>query len=137
MNSTLVQRAATASTTRISTDMEQMWRNQFFAEQGRTPAESFVGIENTEPEINLRQMTKTVKFAGGAYDPAIIKFYEDIIIELQKEVERYKALWESLRSAAEGEAAESYVARQTVQPSLEFARKLRRSTRPALRLSAE
>ena len=89
MSLTLEQRVSTASTTRISSDLEQMWRNQFFAEQGRTPAKSFAGVGEEEPQNNLRQMTRAVRFAGGVYDGAIVKFYEDIIVELQKEVERY------------------------------------------------
>jgi hypothetical protein len=137
MNPTLDQRVSTGSTTRISTDLEQMWRNQFYAGQGRTPAESFAGIETVGPEIDFRQMAKTVRFAGATYDPAIIKFYEDIIVELQKEVERYKTLWASIRSAADAEIPESYVARQTIQPSADFAKKLRRSTKPGLRVSVE
>lgn len=128
---------ATASTTRISTDMEQMWRNQFFAEQERTPAASFAGIEAAEPGTNLRRMAQSVRLEGGFDYPAIIRFYEDIIIELQREVERYKALWVSARSAAEAEVPESYFARQTIQPSPAFAKKLRQTTKPGLRASAE
>lgn len=137
MSVTLEQRVATASTTRISTDLEQMWRNQFFAEQGRTPAQSFPSLASHETEGSLREITKTVRFAGGVYDPAIIRFYEDIIVELQREVERYKALWASVRSIADAEAPEFYVVRQTVQPSPAVARKLRSSTKPSLRISAE
>jgi hypothetical protein len=137
MNVTLEQRISTASTTRISSDLEKMWRNQFFAEQGRTPAKSFAGVEEEEPRSDLRQMTRAVRFAGGVYDGAIVKFYEDIIIELQKEVDRYKSLWASAQAATEEDEPESYLPRQTVKLSPEFAKKLSSGTRKSLRISAE
>jgi hypothetical protein len=127
-----------ASTTRISTDLEKLWRGQFLAEQGQTP----IGIVPTEskPEnnINITDMTATVRFAGGVYDPAIIRFYEDIILELQKQVVKYRELWEAAtRAAQQNEPDDVYFPRQTVPLSQKMAEKLRRSTRPGLRVSGE
>jgi hypothetical protein len=136
MNVALEQGMSAGSTTRISTDLEQLWRNQFFVQQERT-AESFASTNAIEPQRQLRQMTDNVRFAGGAYDPTIIHFYEDIIVELQREVERYKSLWASSLRAAQTETPETYFARQTAPLSPAMARKLRSRTRPGLRVSTE
>ena len=132
---TLFERERTsASTTRISTNLEDLWRGQFFAEQGQTPA----GImSDMKREHDFKDITSTVKFAGGLYDPAIISFYEDIILELQKQVVKYRQLWESATKAAQEDIEEVYFPRQTVPPSEKVAQKLRRSTKPGLRVSAE
>lgn len=137
MNSALLDGRTASSTTRISTDFEKMWRDQFLAQQERTPAESFADLEVVEPQGELRRVASTVRFAGGAYDPTIIKFYEDIIAELQREVERYRALWHAARAAAESEPVEQYAERDAVAPSPAFARKLKRSAKPSLRFAAE
>jgi hypothetical protein len=133
----ILQSEPFASTTRISTDLEKLWRSHFFASQESTPADSPFDLEVAEPQKNIRQMTSNVRFAGGVYDSTIIKFYEDIILELQREVERYKLLWESSRVKVEEEAEESYVARETVRLSPGMAEKLRRATRAGLRVSAD
>jgi hypothetical protein len=123
-----------ASTTRISTNLEDLWRGQFFAEQGQTPA----GImSDMQRESGFREIASTVRFSGGLYDPAIIRFYEDVILELQKQVVRYRALWEAATKAAHEEAEDMYVPQQTVPLSKEVAEKLRRSTKPGLRASVE
>ncbi len=123
-----------ASTTRISTNLEDLWRGQFFAEQGQTPAGI---ISDMKRENNFKYIASTVKFAGGLYDPAIISFYEDIILELQKQVVRYRQLWESASKGVQQDIEEVYFPRQTVPPSEKVAQKLRRSTKPGLRFSAE
>ena len=123
-----------ASTTRISTNLEDLWRGQFFAEQGQTPAGI---ISDMKRENNFKYIASTVKFAGGLYDPAIITFYEDIILELQKQVVRYRQLWESASKGVQQDIEEVYFPRQTVPPSEKVAQKLRRSTKPGLRFSAE
>jgi len=126
------------STTRISTNLEQLWRNQFFALQERTAADGLASLETGAPQKQVRQMTDTVRFAGGVYDPAIISFYEGIIVELQREVARYKSLWAAALKSAQAEAPEeAYVPRQTVPVSPAMARKLRGGTRPGLRASTE
>ncbi len=123
-----------ASTTRISTDLEKLWRGQFFAEQGQTP----VGIRaDIKRETDIKDIASTVRFSGGVYDQTIIRFYEDIILELQKQVVKYRELWESATKAAHDETEEVYFPRQTVQLSQKVAEKLRRSTKPGLRVSAE
>ena len=137
MNGTSELRQTNASQTRISSDLEQMLRSQFLGQQERTPAESFPTLESAGAEDSIRQLTKTVRFAGGAYDPAIIRFYEDIIIELQKEVERYKALWATTLPNDGPAVTVSYVARQTVQLSQAMATKLKSTTKPSLRASEE
>src|SRR5260370_6594848 len=123
-----------ASTTRISTNLEDLWRGQFFAEQGQTPAGI---ISDMKRENNFKYIASTVKFAGGLYDPAIISFYEDIILELQKQVVRYRQLWESASKGVQQDIEEVYFPRQTVPPSEKVAQKLRRSTKPGLRVSTE
>ena len=133
--STLLDRDRTSgSTTRISTNLEELWRDQFFAEQGQTPAGIMADLKR---ENNFKHIASTIKFSGGVYDPAIIRFYEDIILELQKQVVRYRELWESATKAAQEDIEEVYFPRQTVQPSEKVAQKLRRSTKPGLRVSAE
>lgn len=134
MSSLLDRDRTSASTTRISTDLEELWRGQFFAEQGQTP----VGImADMKRESSFREIASTVRFSGGVYDPAIIRFYEDVILELQKQVVRYRELWEVATKAAHGEAEDTYVPQQTVPLSKNVAEKLRRSTKPGLRISAE
>lgn len=133
--STLLDRdRESASTTRISTDLEELWRGRFFTEQGQTPAGIMADMKR---ENNFRHIASTVKFSGGVYDPAIIRFYEDIILELQKQVVRYRDLWESATKAAHEDIEEVYIPRQTVPLSEKVAEKLRRSTKPGLRVSAE
>jgi len=136
MNALLEPDKAVASTTSISTNLEDLWRNQFFAGQGQTPAEILPELRAPERATNFRRMTATVKFPGAGYDPAIIRFYEDIILELQKQVVRYKNLWESA-AKAHREVEESYVARDTIRPSESIVKKLRTATKPGLRISAE
>lgn len=129
---------ASASSTRISTNLEEICRQQFFAGQGQTPADILPDLSETGRESAFRRMTDTVRFSGGVYDPAIITFYEDIILELQKQVLKYRTLWEqTLVNAAQDEAEEIYVARQTVKPSDVVAKKHRGGTKPGLRASSE
>lgn len=133
--STLLERERTsASTTRISTNLEDLWRGQFFAEQGQTPAGIMADMKR---ENNFKDIASNVRFSGGLYDASIISFYEDIILELQKQVVRYRELWEAASKAAHEDIEEVYFPRQTVQPSEKVAKKLRQSTKPGLRVSAE
>jgi len=125
------------STTRISTDLEELWRKQFLTERTQTPADVLPDQKASERDRNFRRMTETVRFSGGVYDPSVIRFYEDIILELQKEVVRYRALWEEAVKASRAEGEELYMARQTVKPSEDVVRKLRSKTGRSLRVSAE
>lgn len=134
MTSLLDGDRTSASTTRISTDLEELWRGQFFAEQGQTPADAMGDMKR---ESRFRDIASTVRFAGGMYDPTIIRFYEDVILELQKQVVRYRELWEAATKIAHEEAEAVYVPRQTVPLSKGVAEKLRRSTKPGLRVSTE
>lgn len=126
-----------ASTTRISTDLEMLWRNRFFAQQEVTPARGIVEMDEVESTKQIRQLTETVRFAGEVYDPAIIRFYEDVITELQMEVQRYKTLWKLASLALEAESAGDYVPRQTVRPSPAVARKLSSSAKQSIRVPSE
>jgi hypothetical protein len=132
----LLESREVSGSTNISTDLEELWRKQFFAAQGQTPAGTLPDLRVPETENSLRRMTSTVQFSGGLYDPAIIRFYEDVILELQKQVVRYKTLWEETAKVRE-EIEESYVARQTVKPSADVVKKLRSRTKSRLKLSAE
>ena len=137
MNILLGPDRASASTTRISSNLEELWRRQFFAGQGQTPADVLLDSRAPERENSLRRMAATIKFSGGAYDSAIIRFYEDIILELQKQVLRYKTLWQEVAKAEWEDMEETYVARQTLRPTEGVIRKLRGRTKPGLRISAE
>lgn len=134
MTTLLEQDKANASTTGISTNLEELWRRQFLAGQGQTPAGTMAELKR---ENNFKHIASTIKFSGGVYDPTIIRFYEGIILELQKQVVRYRELWESATKGAQEDIEEVYFPRQTVQPSEKVAQKLRRSTKPGLRVSAE
>ena len=125
------------STTRISTDLEELWRNQFFTLQQSTPVGSSAEKARSEPQDRILQVTGTLRFTQSTYEPAIIRFYEDVIAELQREVSRYKSLWESLRTAAEPEGEAAYVARQGVSLPPTVAKKLRAPTKPPFRPPVE
>jgi len=134
---TLLEAHKACASTSISTNLEELWRGQCFAAQGQTPAGVMQDLKAPETGNSLRRMAATVQFAGGLYDPAIIRFYEDIILELQKQVVRYRTLWEEAAKAGREEMEESFAVRQTVRPSEEVVRKLRNRTRSGLRISAE
>jgi hypothetical protein len=67
---------AASSTTRISTDMEDLWRRQFFTLQQRTPVATSVDAAPPEPQDRIWQVTG-LRFAQGAGNPAIIPRWSD------------------------------------------------------------
>ena len=50
----------------------------------------------------------TSDFSGGLYDASIISFYEDIILELQKQVVQYRELWEAASKAAHEKTSKKF-----------------------------
>ena len=122
-------------TTRISANLEELVRNEFFASQKQTPADVLPHPERSDIKEKWRHLS--MDQSARIYEIDIIRFYEDIIIELQRELVRYKALAEIKRLAVEAEAEESFVPRPTVTLSAEMARKMRVRTRPGLRVGSE
>jgi hypothetical protein len=126
-----------SSTTRISTDLEKLWRDEFFAKQGRTPADRAAELDLAQPQLELRAMTNVVRFAGGVYDRTIVEFYENVIIELQREVERYRALWAATRAHEDAQFTGAYIQKQPVRLTPHMAGKLKRPPAMPLRIPEE
>ena len=129
----LLEHSEEYGTTRISTNLEELVRNEFFAKQKQTPAAVFPqSSERREVKEKWRNLAMAEKAHFSEID--IVRFYEDIILELQRELSRYKALAESARFADEAQPEESFVPRETAKRSEQMARKMRSRTQPGLRI---
>jgi hypothetical protein len=81
--------------------------------EGRIPTNRWTGLEvNVEPQPQM-------------YAPTIIRFYEDLVTELQREVARYKNMVIELTGQRGLEAEAEYAPGMSTSPSPSFARKLR------------
>jgi hypothetical protein len=117
-------------TTYISTDLEKLFLESFFSGQRQT-----AGIPESRQQIDaMREVRKYLparSTRGYSYDQTIVRFYEDIISELQRELARYKDIVQKLLFIREIEAEEIVYSpgEPTVLPP-ELAQKLRGRTKP-------
>lgn len=119
-------------TTYISSDFQKLYEREFLSEQTQTasarrpyPEESEAGKET------WRRIVPKVHHPQG-YDPTIIRFYEGIIAELQRELAKYKAMVIELLAARGGEREGEYALGDTTELSPDFAKKLCTGTGPGL-----
>jgi len=120
--------------TYISADLKKLYDRAFEASQKQTasvlweyPHETRAGQET------WRGVLPIVRDPYG-YDPAIIRLYEDIIAELQRELARYKEyVWELLYRR-EIDTDVMYARGQVTVLPTEIAQKLRARTEPGLRM---
>jgi hypothetical protein len=120
-------------TTQISADVTKLYELGFITEQTQT---SITEVESQRKprEETWRQLAPFVR-AGHGYDPTVIRFYEDIILELQRQLARYRAIVTELLKAPVEEASVGYSqGTPTVLPP-EIASRLRARTAPAARMT--
>ncbi|HTQ53184.1 MAG TPA: hypothetical protein VMI94_01920 [Bryobacteraceae bacterium] len=114
-------------TTHISADVQKLYEDSFLGERTQTSTTSSGPQANPRTEF-WRQLAPLPRRVG--YDPAIIRFYEDVITELQRELARYKAMVAELSKPTAVEIEVEYsTGRQTVLPPA-LASRLRSSTAP-------
>jgi hypothetical protein len=121
------------ATTRISANLEEIWRSQFFLDQKQTPVSVPSKSEFRELRDKWRQVAPAVD-PSMAYGFDVVRFYEDIIAKLQHELMVYKNLVLSMQRAVP-EPAEVHRPMQPVKPSVGMHRKLNRVAQPTLRVT--
>jgi hypothetical protein len=79
-------------TTYISADLRQLYERAFLSEQGQTG--SSLWDRTQEGAFPLETWKTTARRVQVIYypEPSVIRFYEDIIAELQRELAKYKEL---------------------------------------------
>jgi hypothetical protein len=116
-------------TTHISADVQKLYEDTFLGERTQTST-SHSGPQAKPRAEFWRQLTPLPKRVG--YDPAIIRFYEDVITELQRELAYYKAMVVQLSKTTGMETELEYApGQQTVLPPT-VATRLHSRTEPAL-----
>jgi hypothetical protein len=102
-------------TTHISADMEKLYERAFITEQTQTTL-SQVELQPRSREESWRQIAPLVQARYG-YNPTVIRFYEDIITELQQQVSQYRAIINELvRAQIEDSEVEYATGTPTVLP---------------------
>lgn len=121
-------------TTYISSDLQKLYEREFLAERTQTASTRRPPPEESEAGKEAWRHIALKFYHAHGYDPAVIRFYEDIIAGLQRELARYKAMVMELLAARGGEGGgeDGYAAGNPTELSPGFARKLRAGTRPGL-----
>jgi hypothetical protein len=115
-------------TTNISTEAQKVYELMFLGEQTQTTATQTESQARPRAET-LRRLAPLNRCPGG-YDPAVIRFYEDVITELQRELARYKAMVAELsKNPVVGNEGEYTPGQPTTLPP-DIAKRLRASTAP-------
>ena len=117
-------------TTHISADAQKLYEYSFVAEQTQTAATQLGPQGRSRGEL-WRQLAPFSRYPLG-YDPTIIRFYEDVITELQRELAKYKTMVvELLKTPPATEINLEYsTGERTVLPP-DVADRLRAHTMPA------
>ncbi len=116
--------------TYISADVEKLYERDFLAERTQT-AYSRPLKENRLLKEQWSWISPRVSHPYG-YDPVIVRFYEDIIVELQRELARYKAMVVALLASPSQEEDVQYFPGEPVHIPRDLARKLQSRTKPGL-----
>jgi hypothetical protein len=110
-------------TTHISADSQKLYESTFFGEHSRATATQPGSQSRSHAEL-WRQVAPIARHPSG-YDPTIIRFYEDVIAELQRELAKYKTMViELLKTTAIEEEVEYSPGQKTALPP-EVASRLR------------
>jgi hypothetical protein len=115
-------------TTHISADTRKLYEESFLAEP--TPTSGTEVASQTRPRSELwRQLAPLVRHPTE-YDPTIIRFYEDVITDLQRELVKYKAMVIELLKTSAPEDEVEYSLGQTTALPRDVASRLGARTRP-------
>lgn len=123
-------------TTYISADLHSLYERAFLSTQRQTAS----SIQETWKETScLEETWKQAALRthrGYWYDPSIIRFYEDVIAELQRELARYKAIVLQLMIEREYQTEEDdlYLPGPITKLPPEIERTISGKTRPGLPL---
>jgi hypothetical protein len=116
--------------TYISADIERMYERDFLTGQTTTAR----GGTQNETGLLKEEWTwvapRLYRYYG--YDPVIVRFYEDIIMQLQRELARYKAMVVELLHSPSREADVQYSPGESVRMPPAILRKLRSLPQPGL-----
>lgn len=116
--------------TYISADVEKLYERDFLTEQTQTAHPRAQEEARFLKEQWSWFAPKLIRAYG--YDPVIVRFYEDIIMDLQRELARYKAMVVELMKSPVHEPDIQYLPGEPVRIPAELAGTLNSRTEPAL-----
>jgi hypothetical protein len=114
-------------TTNISTESQKLYESAFLAEQSQTNG----SIAGSKAQAAGWRPVFPASRRLLIDEPAIIRFYEDVIADLQRELAKYKALAAELSKNLTVEIEGDYTPREKTQLPPDTARLMRASTQPA------
>jgi hypothetical protein len=116
----------------ISADLWRLQTNTFYSGRRQTAARAY-DYGGQAPLEELREYVgKTANYSYW-YDQSIIRAYEEIIAELQRELAKYRETIANLMLARAAEAEDdSYLPSEPTRLPTEVATKIRSRTRPGL-----
>ncbi len=117
--------------TSISADMERIYERDFRTYQTTTARGGSTGREAGLLKDEWMWVSPKIQRYYG-YDPIIIRFYEDIIMQLQRELARYRAMVLELLQSRSSETEVEYSAGEPLYTPPAILRKLKSPTQPGL-----
>ncbi len=117
-------------TTYISSSTDEVYERDFLLEQTRTAGSYFRQPSEVQAHWETwRRVALFLQYKYG-YDLALIRFYEDIIAELQRELARYKEMVAELLPHRRPSTESEYSRGEVAALPHELARKMRSKTPP-------
>lgn len=121
--------------TYISTDLEKLFLESFFSGQRHTTVGSIQSHVQIDAFRDVGRYGPSRLSRSHPYDLTIVRFYEDIISELQRELARYKDIVQKLLFLRDTEAEEiGYAPGEAISLPPEIEEKIRGRTAPGLAL---
>lgn len=125
------RKPSTMNTASISSEFGELHERQFASRQQRTASATLMSRE-TEAHGHFVRSIRSVSQSPVPYDPVIVRFYEDIIQELQRELAKYQRMVQQVAAAVE-ETETGYSVGPPVVLSNPFREKVLVTVSPSLR----